>query len=289
MQDSGRPPTHGHAFNVKDELSTEEIQELERRSWLPAPLVYQIVRQEGQRELSRPLGALWWSGIAAGVTIGLSVYAEAVLHVHLPDADWRHLVENLGYCTGFLIVILSRHQLFTENTITPILPLMVQRTWACFFAVLRLWLIVAAANLAGAVIFALFWTYSGVTGEETLRAMQGIGRHTMENDLLQMAVKSIAAGFLMASLVWIMPSATGAEFWAITLIIYLIAVGDLVHIVSGGVEVLMLVFSGETGVLEFLFRFGIPSFVGNVIGGTALFSLIVYAQVRREIRATAGK
>lgn len=32
------------------------------------------------------------------------------------------LVAKLGYSVGFLIVILGRQQLFTENTLTPILP-----------------------------------------------------------------------------------------------------------------------------------------------------------------------
>ncbi|HZD54211.1 MAG TPA: formate/nitrite transporter family protein, partial [Woeseiaceae bacterium] len=215
-------------------------------------------------------------------------FTEAVLRVHLPDTTWRPLVDSLGYCVGFLLVILSRHQLFTENTITPILPLMVRRTWACLYSVVRLWLVVAAANLVGAVIFALFWSFSSVAGTEALQAMLEIGRHTMENDWLPMFTKAVAAGFLMASLVWIMPSVQGVEFWVIVLITYLIAVGDLTHIVAGGVEVLMLVMALEVSVMDFVLRFGIPVFIGNVVGGTALFSLIVYAQVRQEIRGEDG-
>lgn len=264
--------------------SEEEIREAEEHTWLPAPLVYQVVRQEGERELKRPAAALWWSGVAAGMAIGLSVYAEALLHVHLPDAGWRALVENLGYCAGFLVVILSRHQLFTENTITPILPLMVRRTRSCLFAVARLWLIVAAANLTGALLFACFVTFSSVVDAKTLAAMLGLGQHLLSYDWMRMFATAIAAGFLMASLVWIMPSVKGSEFWVIALVSYLIALGGLTHIVSGGVEMLMLVVSGEIALSDFLFRFGLPVFLGNVIGGTGLFSLIVFAQVRQEFR-----
>lgn len=287
MAKAGKSSTRGKAAAEKSDLSKKEVEEVEEHTWLPAPLVYQIVRQEGERELGRPVAALWWSGIAAGMSMGLSVFAEAILHVHLPAAGWRPLVENFGYCIGFLVVILSRHQLFTENTITPILPLMVQRTWACLYSVVRLWLLVAAANLVGALIFALFWSFAGVAEEETHQAVLQIGRHTMENDWAHMFTKAIAAGFLMASLVWMLPSVKGAEFWAIILVTYLIAVGNLTHIVAGGVEVLVLLLAAEISVFDFVWRFGFPVFVGNVIGGTGLFSLIVYAQVRQEIRGAS--
>jgi hypothetical protein len=35
----------------------------------------------------------------------------------------RELIAKLGYTVGFIVVILSRQQLFTENTLTPILSL----------------------------------------------------------------------------------------------------------------------------------------------------------------------
>jgi formate/nitrite transporter FocA (FNT family) len=277
------PNTSAKGKERETELSPSEVREVEEHTLLPVPFVYQTVRQEGERELGRPPSALWWSGLTAGMLIGLSVFGEAVLHVHLPEAPWRPLVESFGYCFGFLIVILSRHQLFTENTITPILPLMVRRTWPCLLSVARLWSIVAVANLVGAFAFAAFWSLPDVAGETTSAAMLAIGRHTMENGWLEMLYRAIPAGFLMASLVWMMPSAGGAKFWIIILMTYLIAVGDFTHIVAGGVEILLLVLAGEVSPLDFAVRFGIPVFIGNVVGGTGLFSLIVYAQVRQEI------
>lgn len=268
---------------TNSDFTQEDVKEVEEHTWLPAPLVYQIIRDEGEHELSRPADSLWWSGLAAGMCIGLSVYGKGLLTVHLPDAEWAPLVANLGYCFGFLVVILSRHQLFTENTITPILPLMVRRSWSCFIAVARLWFIVAAANLVGAAVFALFWTYSQIADAELLDAMREVGRTTLENGPLAMFTKAIAAGFLMAALVWIMPSAKGAQFWVIVVVSYLIAVADLTHIVSGGVGVLLLIPTDEANLFDFLVDFGVPVLIGNIIGGAGLFSMIVYAQVRQEI------
>jgi hypothetical protein len=35
-------------------------------------VVYEIIRVQGEIELRRPVSALWWSGVAAGISIGFS-------------------------------------------------------------------------------------------------------------------------------------------------------------------------------------------------------------------------
>ena len=45
-----------------------------------------------------------------------------LLRAHLPDEPWRPLVTSFGYSIGFVMVVLSRQQLFTENTVTVVLP-----------------------------------------------------------------------------------------------------------------------------------------------------------------------
>ena len=81
--------------------------------------------------------------------MGASLITEGLLNSHLPDASWKPLVSKLGYSVGFIVVILGRQQLFTENTLTPILPLMREKTLERFLNVLRLWSVVLAANLLG--------------------------------------------------------------------------------------------------------------------------------------------
>ena len=68
-------------------------------------------------------------------------------------------LSSFGYTVGFLIVVLGRQQLFTENTLTAILPLLRRRNVRTFRLVLQLWLVVLIANLLGALIFA--WYVSG--------------------------------------------------------------------------------------------------------------------------------
>src|SRR5690606_7339090 len=86
-------------------------------------VIYEVIRREGEHELQRSFSALWWSGVTAGLALSTSVLCKGFLAALLPDAPWAPLVSNFGYTLGFLIVILGRMQLFTENTITPVLSL----------------------------------------------------------------------------------------------------------------------------------------------------------------------
>ena len=106
----------------KPDLNGDEEKQADEYENVPSSVIFEAIRREAEHELSRGFGALWWSGVAAGLAISVSVICKGFLESILPDADWAAGVSNLGYTVGFLIVILGRMQLFTENTITPILP-----------------------------------------------------------------------------------------------------------------------------------------------------------------------
>src|SRR4029079_14510293 len=128
-----------------------EEQEVHERSSPSGKIVYKAISKEGEEELERSSSALFWSGLAAGLSMGFSMIAEGLLTSFLPDEHWRPLVAKFGYSAGFLIVILGRQQLFTENTLTPVLPFLQRKPKASATNVLRLWAIVLAANLIGAL------------------------------------------------------------------------------------------------------------------------------------------
>jgi formate/nitrite transporter FocA (FNT family) len=54
-------------------------------------MIYEVVRREGEEEMCRPLTSLWWSGVAAGLSISFSLLTEAILKVHLPTGPWQPL------------------------------------------------------------------------------------------------------------------------------------------------------------------------------------------------------
>src|SRR6478752_1730871 len=85
----------------KSPLSDREIEEADERSSTTAKVVHEAIRLEGTEELERPSSSIWWSGLAAGLTMGCSMIGQRILESKLPDAHWRELVASLGYCLGF--------------------------------------------------------------------------------------------------------------------------------------------------------------------------------------------
>lgn len=264
-------------------VTEHEVEDIEDRARLRTPVIYEIVRREGENEMDRPVTSLWWSGVAAGLSISFSLLAQAVLRLHLPDAAWRPLVTGFGYSVGFLIVVLARQQLFTENTVTVVLPVAAEFTARNVRRLARMWSVVFAANMTGAFVAALFCSITPSVAPELRAAMLELSRATMEFGWVEMLFRAVGAGFLIAAMVWLIPSAEGAQFHVITLVTYLIAVAGFAHIVAGSVDGFMLVLNGELPIWDMAGRFTIPVLIGNVIGGTALFAVISYAQVMKEM------
>lgn len=265
-------------------LSRAEKSHVKGAARVRAVVVYEIIRTEGESELSRTFSALWWSGLAAGISIGFSFLIEAVLAAHLPDFEWKNIIAKAGYAVGFLIVILGRQQLFTENTLTAVLPVITRRKFDWFLGLLRLWGIVLAANIAGCFIFALAISNTNMVSAEVTHELNEIVQHVMANTPWQMFIKGIGAGWIIAALVWMMPSSEGAEFAVIALMTYLIALCGFTHVVAGSAEALYGVLTGAIAFPNAVFGFFLPTLVGNVCGGTLLFAVLSYAQVRTEIK-----
>lgn len=264
-------------------LDEREKDEVEEHLPLRAPMIYEIVRRQGLEELRRPVHSLWWSGLAAGIALSTSVYFESFLHHYLPDAHWRPLVENFGYSFGFLLVILGRLQLFTENTITVVLPLLIQRNLRALRGVARLWGVVLCANIVGTLLSAAIAVYGGIAEPQHLEAALALARSYVDNTPMEMLLKGIPAGFLVATLVWTLPGSRGNEFWVIVAVTYVIALGGLTHVVAGATEVFMLVFTGEVEPLRSVVAYLLPTLVGNIVGGTMLFSVLAYGQISEEL------
>jgi formate/nitrite transporter FocA (FNT family) len=264
-------------------ISKTEIRDVEEMSTPRTPVIYEVVRRLGDEEMARPLVSLWWSGVAAGLSISFSLLAQAILQNHLPDAPWRTLVTSFGYCVGFLMVVLGRQQLFTESTITVVLPVFKDLTWISVWRMTRLWAIVLVANIAGTFFAAVFCMYFPVIPPALLNGMLDISRDLTHVAWWPMLFRGITSGFLIAAMVWMIPSAESGKFAVITLMTYLIAIGGFTHVVAGSMEANLLVLSGDWEWWRMLVQFLAPVLIGNMIGGTALFSLISYAQVMEEI------
>jgi formate-nitrite transporter family protein len=261
------------------ELSEREHKEAVQHAALTAATVYEAVRLEGVEELARPSSALAWSGVAAGLSMGFSLITQALIWSYLPDAPWRVLVSRLGYTVGFVIVVLGRQQLFTENTLTPVLPLLSERGWGSLGNVLRLWAIVLAANLAGTAAVGWMLGHTGVFTPAVGQALTIITRQAVAGDVWTVLLRGVFAGWLIALMVWLLPFAESARVSVIVVISYVVALGGFTHIVAGSVDVFYLLGIDAIGAEQAWLGYMLPTLAGNVIGGLALVAALNHAQV----------
>ena len=269
----------------KEDNESDEEEAVQEASHMSAKLVYQVVRREGDEELNRPTTSLFWSGIAAGVCISFSVIGEGIFGAYLPDSDWLPLVESFGYTFGFLIVIIGRMQLFTENTLTTVLPFLARPSKYLLGCVARLWGIVVGANVIGCFIAAIFIAYVPAFEPEVVEAMITVSKHATEHPPVEAFFRAVPAGLLIAALVWMLAAGEQTNFFITLIMTWLIAAGGFTHIIAGSVEMALLLVTGEMGIIHAVFGFWIPVFLGNVFGGTVVFGMITWGQVREEVRA----
>jgi formate/nitrite transporter FocA (FNT family) len=262
-------------------LSDREIEEADDRSSTTAKVVHEAIRLEGTEELERPSSSLWWSGIAAGLTMGCSMIGQGVLEARLPDAPWRELVASFGYCLGFLFVTMGRQQLFTETTLTVMLPVL-HRTHGVS-DVARYWAIVFVGNIVATLLFAAAATIPHLFAADIAQSFVTLGTEAAAPGFLSVLIKAVFAGWLIALMVWLLPAAASAKFVVIVAITWLIAVANFSHVIAGSAETAFAATHGAIGWQDYLVGFLIPALIGNSIGGVVFVALLNHAQVKEEI------
>ncbi|EIZ77705.1 transporter formate/nitrite transporter family [Novosphingobium sp. Rr 2-17] len=264
-------------------LDAQETRDVDDKRASSSKIVHEVIRLQGEEELERPAFALTLSGLAAGFAIALSLMCELFLRSHLPDTSWAPLVYFLGYPVGYVIVIMGRLQLFTESTVTAVLPVATAPSWHNLRRLTRLWLCVLVGNLAGVtLVSALMAGEIIITHEQRLVALDILGKLELQHWTRTLTL-GIPAGFIMAALAWVLPNARGSEFWVIFALTYVIALGGFAHVVTGSSQVSFLWLSGRISAAEAWLEFALPALLGNVIGGTGLFAVLAHGQMRSDL------
>ncbi len=282
LDDKAQPIATGEVVPPLTESQEEEAQS---RTSVAVLVVHETIRKDGDEELQRPVAGLAWSGLAAGLSMGFSFLAEGLLRAYLPEASWRPLVVNLGYPLGFLIVIIGRQQLFTENTLTAIIPLLARRNLTTLVSVLKLWAVVLAANLAGAHVFSWVISHTAVVRPEVLSALRQLAIQAADVSPSNAILRGIFAGWLIAMVVWMLAATDSSRVAIIVILTYVVGLAGLTHVVVGSVEVLFLVMVGAKTWLSFISGYMLPTLLGNILGGVSLVSALNHAQVIAGIPA----
>jgi formate/nitrite transporter FocA (FNT family) len=257
----------------------QDAEEAEEKTSPTAHVVYEAIRIEGRHELERRVSSLAWSGLAAGMSMGFSFLVQALLRQHLPDSAWAPLITKLGYATGFLIVILGRQQLFTENTLTVILPLLLHKTKSDLVKVARLWTVVLGANMVGAFAFAWVAAKTGAFEPELHTTLDTIASESSGQTFGLNLLRGVFAGWLIALMVWLLPAAESARIWVIVILTYVIGLGHFPHIIAGSVEAFYAAINGLRSWGDVIAGYGLPTLIGNTVGGVTLVALLAHAQI----------
>jgi len=264
-------------------LDSGEKEQAARHSTPRALVIHEIIREEGEQELERSNTGLALSGLAGGLTMGFSFLAEALLRASLPDTPWRHSVESFGYSVGFIIVVLGRQQLFTENTLTAVLPVVTRRDLSTLLSAGRLWAIVLVANLFGTWLFAAMIHVHQVFTPDVEVALQSIAVEAIPPIFYATLLKAFFAGWLIALMVWILPSAQSARLITILIITYVVSLAHLSHIVAGSSEAAYSVLSGTATFGQYFIYFLLPTLIGNIVGGVVLVTVLNHGSIAPEM------
>jgi formate/nitrite transporter FocA (FNT family) len=262
-------------------LSNREIGEADDRSSPSAKVVHEAIRLEGTEELERPTSSIGWSGLAAGLTISCSMIAQGILLSALPTSPWAELVASFGSSIGFLFVTMGRQQLFTETTLTVVLPVLHKTHGVSDVA--RYWAVVFAANIVGTLLFASAATIPQLFRPEWVHTFTELGVKAVEPGFLGVLIKGVFAGWLIALMVWLLPAASSARFLVIVAVTWLIGAAKFSHVIAGSIETAFAAMHGAISWSDYLVGFLIPAFIGNSVGGVVFVALLNHAQVKAEI------
>jgi len=239
------------------------------------------VLADARKELERPVLALAWSGLSAGLAIAFCSMGGAFL-ASLAPRPLAGAAFAAGYPLGFLFVVLARSQLFTENTLEPVIPLLEDPSRKTLDKVLRLWGVVLAANLVGAAIIALVIARTEMLPDPVRAALMEHSRESTSGGFGRVLFLAIFAGWLVALMAWLVAAthATGAQIAIVWLTTAPISALGFRHAIAGSVNAFVRVWAGDAGLAAMLGGFVAPAVIGNVVGGIALVALLNHGQVK---------
>jgi formate/nitrite transporter FocA (FNT family) len=241
--------------------------------------IYEQVSRNARHELDRPAIALAISGLAGGITMGLTALSLSIVTASLPPSAISSFIAQLTYPVGFIAVIVGRAQLFTENTLYPVALMFAERRH--FRTTLRLWSIVLPSNLLGAFLFAALAARTGALRPQYVSAMVELGQESIRASGSHVFWSAVIGGWIIALVAWLVSgshSITGSVM-LIWLLTFLVGVGHFAHCIASSGEILAAVLQNAVTVPQY-FWWLLPAVLGNITGGVLIVTLLEYGQVK---------
>jgi formate/nitrite transporter FocA (FNT family) len=245
--------------------------------------IHENILQPAREEMERSALALLASSFQSGLAIAFSFVAGAfAASIVVPSA--QHAAAAAAYPLGFMLVIVARSELFTENTLKPVIPLLERRDLATARKLLRMWALLLAGNLIGAAAIGWALARTPMVDASVHEHLATIARTTTEGGFVAVFYRAIFAGWLIALLTWMLAAtrSTGAQLVLIWLCTAPIAALHFRHSIAGAVEAFYRVFADAAPLADMAGGFIVPAVLGNAVGGVVLVALLNYAQVAAD-------
>ncbi|HEX4412196.1 MAG TPA: formate/nitrite transporter family protein [Lacipirellulaceae bacterium] len=242
--------------------------------------------EEGLDALHLPFHRLLISAIAAGLELALSLFVISLIRTigtGSLSAPVLELLAAAGLSFGFIVVVLGRSELFTEQTTLAILPLLAGKSSP--LEVARLWGIVFVGNLIGATVSAYLIVVLGPAMHNVdVNVFHHIATTIVDHPAWVILLSGVVAGWLMGLVSWLVAASrdTISQIFIIGLFTGVIGLGHLHHSILGAAEVLGGVFSRTGTTFGDFGHFLLWATIGNAIGGAGFVALLKFGHARAE-------
>lgn len=250
-----------------------------------APEIIEDASRIGLRRLERPLLGDAITSFIGGLSVcfGAVAMAAAAASVggSLADSSMSLLIGALAFPVGFVILLVGKSELFTENFLLPVTGVLENR--GTLRQLSALWSVSLSGNLLGALVFALLISRGDVLAPAPVAELRALAEHKMDYDFLTAFLKALFAGWLMTVLTWLLIAGEGmgARLFMIWIIGTLIVLGQFNHVIISGAEIFMaMLFGAPITPSEWFTRNFIPALTGNMAGGLIFETLLQYVQAR---------
>jgi formate/nitrite transporter FocA (FNT family) len=244
---------------------------------LTAAEIYRVALRTGEDELKRSSAGLALSGLAAGLGMGLTGLGSATILAVTSDGASGHLLASLLYPLGFIVVIVGRAQLFTENTLFPVIVVLDRRRHVR--NTLRLWALVFSANVVGALLFAVLVMETPSLPPGLRHALADLGEQTASGGFAHIFWAGVVGGWIIALMAWLVSAGrfTIGQVALVYLMTFVVGAAHLAHCIAGSGEALAAVLAGGVPVGVYLLWL-LGATLGNTVGGVLMVSLLNYGQ-----------
>ena len=250
---------------------------------LSAEEIHRNILVPAEHEIRRSAAALLCSSFASGLVIGFSCLAAAYA-ASVAAPAYAQVAAAVAYPLGFIFVIMARSELFTENTLVPVIPLLERRDRDTFLKLLRIWGLLLLGNLVGAVIFGVVLARTAVTTPEVESELLKLAREATTGGFGRVLYAGVFAGWLIALLTWLLAAthSTIAQIVLIWLCTFPIQALHFRHSIAGAIEAFYRAGLGDARWGTMIGGFVAPAVLGNAIGGVLLVALLNYGQVAAD-------